>query len=91
MLPFLQLVVPTILSSFGTGYCIWQREGLGLELLWDHMKRYHKNPMPQTPVLCEGTVWGQGNDEGQGRCELPGALLGWCDWTPCPSSDMLSS
>lgn len=91
MLPSLQLVLQTTLSSFATGYCSWQREGWGLELLWDRMKRYHKNPMPQTPVCCEGTVWGQGNAECQGRCELPGALSGQCDWTPCLSLDMLTS
>lgn len=54
MLPSLQLVLQTTLSSFATGCCLWQREGWGLELLWDQ-------EVPQESHFnCEGTVGDKG-------------------------------
>lgn len=53
------------------------KRGLGSALLWDPIKRCQKSLMPQSPVCCEGTVWGQGSAECQGRCELPGVCQVW--------------
>lgn len=64
------------------------KRGLGSGVPVDHMKRYHRNPMPQTPVCCEGTVMGR-------ECWMPGEV--WAPWSsvrmvwPCPGWDMLTN